>query len=106
MAAAQGGGKTKKKKWSSGKTQEKLANKVFFDKATFEKLYSEVPSYKLITPWVVVDRLKCNSSLARRGLKHLHQKGMISLVSKHGSQLIYTRSASASAAAEDVAVEE
>ncbi|KAM3717359.1 40S ribosomal protein [Dirofilaria immitis] len=53
-----GGGKAKKKKWSKGKVRDKLNNMVLFDKATYEKLYKEVITYKLITPSVVSERLK------------------------------------------------
>uniref|UniRef100_A0A3Q2PP25 40S ribosomal protein S25 n=1 Tax=Fundulus heteroclitus TaxID=8078 RepID=A0A3Q2PP25_FUNHE len=68
------GGKAKKKKWSKGKVRDKLNNLVLFDKATYDKLYKEVPNYKLITPAV-----------------ELLSKGMIKLVSKHRAHLIYTR---------------
>ncbi|CAI8015002.1 40S ribosomal protein S25 [Geodia barretti] len=44
------GGKAKKKKWSKGKVRDKLNNLCLFDKATYDKLYKEVPNYKLITP--------------------------------------------------------
>lgn len=37
-----GGGKAKKKKWSKGKVRDKLNNIVFFDQATYDKLYKEV----------------------------------------------------------------
>ncbi|CAH1970555.1 unnamed protein product [Acanthoscelides obtectus] len=70
-----GGGKAKKKKWSKGKVRDKLNNQVLFDKATYDKLYKEVPSYKLITPSVVSERLKVRGSLARRALIELQQKG-------------------------------
>ena len=53
-----GGGKAKKKKWSKGKSRDKLNNLVLFDKNTYDKLYKEVPSYKLITPSIVSERLK------------------------------------------------
>ena len=53
-----GGGKAKKKKWSKGKTRDKLNNLVLFDKGTYDKLYKEVPTYKLITPSIVSERLK------------------------------------------------
>lgn len=49
---------------------------MLFDKATYEKLYKEVPSYKLITPSVVSERLKVRGSLARRALIELQQKGI------------------------------
>lgn len=78
-------------KWSKGKVRDKLNNLVLFDKATYDKLYKEVPSYRLITPSVVSERLKIRGSLARRGLEELLSKGLIREVSKHHSQLIYTR---------------
>ena len=72
-----GGGKAKKKKWSKGKVRDKLNNMVLFDKATYDKLLKEVPSYKLITPAVVSERLKVRGSLARKALEELHRKGLI-----------------------------
>ncbi|XP_015783222.1 40S ribosomal protein S25 [Tetranychus urticae] len=86
-----GGGKAKKKKWSKGKVRDKLNNLVLFDKATYDKLLKEVPSYKLITPSVVSERLKIRGSLARKALEELLQKGLIKQVIKHHSQIIYTR---------------
>lgn len=75
-----GGGKAKKKKWSKGKVRDKLNNQVLFDKATYDKLYKEVPSYKLITPSVVSERLKVRGSLARRALIELTQKGNLNSI--------------------------
>merc|ERR1712223_2353512 len=86
-----GGGKAKKKKWSKGKTRGKLNNLVFFDKATYDKLLKEVPTYKLITPSIVSERLKERGSLAKRGLDELHEKGLIKLVLSHSAQMNYTR---------------
>merc|ERR1711890_131003 len=86
-----GGGKAKKKKWSKGKTRDKLNNLVLFDKATYDKLYKEVPTYKLITPSIVSERLKVRGSLARRALIELAEKGLIKQVVQHSSQVIYTR---------------
>nr|CAD7458165.1 unnamed protein product [Timema tahoe] len=79
------------RKWSKGKVRDKLNNQVLFDKATYEKLLKEVPSYKLITPSVVSERLKVRGSLARRALDELLQKGLIKQVIKHHAQVIYTR---------------
>ena len=56
--AKSGGGKQKKKKWSKGKQKEKVNNAVLFDQATYDKLLSEVPKYKQITPSVVSERLR------------------------------------------------
>merc|ERR1712121_169611 len=85
------GGKAKKKKWSKGKVRDKLNNLVLFDAATYDKLLKEVPSYKLITPSVVSERMKISGSLARRALDDMNQKGIISQVVKHHSQLVYSR---------------
>merc|ERR1712226_1364233 len=86
-----GGSKAKKKKWSKGKTRDKLNNLVLFDKGTYDKLYKEVPTYKLITPSIVSERLKVRGSLARRALIELMEKGLIKQVVAHSSQMIYTR---------------
>merc|ERR1711979_126499 len=86
-----GGGKAKKKKWSKGKVRDKLNNLILFDKPTYEKLYKEVPSYKLITPSVVSERLKVRASLARFALEELLEKGLIKEVDRHHGQRIYTR---------------
>lgn len=98
-------------KWSKGKVRDKLNNLVLFDKGTYDKFLKEVPSYKLITPSVVSERLKIRGSLARRALAEMHEKGMIRLVIKHHSQIIYTRTtkaddAAAEAEAEAAAAEE
>uniref|UniRef100_A0A194AKV2 40S ribosomal protein S25 n=1 Tax=Pinctada fucata TaxID=50426 RepID=A0A194AKV2_PINFU len=86
-----GGGKAKKKKWSKGKVRDKLNNLILFDKATYDKFKKEVPTYKLITPSVVSERMKVRGSLAKIALRELHKEGKIKLVSKHHSQFIYTR---------------
>merc|ERR1712053_18956 len=90
-----GGGKAKKKKWSKGKTRDKLNNLVLFDKATYDKPLKEVPTYKLITPSIVSERLKVRGSLARKALIQLENEGKISCVVRHSSQMIYTRPHSA-----------
>lgn len=86
---------------------------MLFDKASYDKLLKEVPSYKLITPSVVSERLKVRGSLARKALDELCEKGMqqlnfnlfkyliylvikfcvglIKQVIQHHAQLIYTR---------------
>ncbi|KAI8917779.1 S25 ribosomal protein [Powellomyces hirtus] len=95
-----GGGKAKKKKWSKGKVKDKANNAVVFDKTTYDKLFKEAPTYKLITPSVLVDRLRINGSLARVAIRELESKGLIRLVSSHNSQLIYTRATKAEDAEE------
>merc|ERR1711962_1676424 len=86
-----GGGKAKKKKWPKGKTRDKLNNLVLFDKATYDKLLKEVPTYKLIPPSIVSERLKVRGSLSRKALTELVQKGLIKQVVQHSAQTIYTR---------------
>ncbi|KAG0258891.1 40S ribosomal protein S25 [Actinomortierella ambigua] len=85
------GGKNKKKKWSKGKVKDKANNQVVLDKPTFDKLMKEVPTYKLVSPSVLVDRLRINGSLARVAIRELAKQGLIVPVSTHGAQLIYTR---------------
>ncbi|PPD83176.1 40S ribosomal protein S25-4 [Gossypium hirsutum] len=89
--AKSGGGKQKKKKWSKGKQKEKVNNMVLFDQATYDKLLSEAPKYKLITPSILSDRMRINGSLARKAIRELMARGSIRLVSAHSSQQIYTR---------------
>jgi len=96
-----GGGKAKKKKWSKGKVRDKLNNLVLFDKPTLEKLQKEVPSYKLITPSVVSERLKIRGSLARFALKELESQGLIKRVVTHHAQIIYTRNSKAGETVEE-----
>ncbi|XLR01088.1 hypothetical protein S83_067286 [Arachis hypogaea] len=46
------------KKWSKGKQKEKVNNQVLFDQGTYDKLLSEAPKFKLITPSILSDRLR------------------------------------------------
>ena len=85
------GGKAKKKKWSKGKTRDKLNNLVLFDQGTYDKMMKEVPTYKLITPSIVSERMKVRGSLARKALRELLEKGLIKEVVNHNAQHIYTR---------------
>eukprot|EP00742_Colponemidia_sp_Colp-10_P010951 GILJ01012092.1.p1 GENE.GILJ01012092.1~~GILJ01012092.1.p1 ORF type:complete len:143 (+),score=48.35 GILJ01012092.1:34-429(+) len=92
-APANKGAKKTTKKWSKGKTREALQNAVMFDKATLDKLNTEVPKWKLITPTVVSDRLKISAALASKGLRMLAEKKTIKLVSASSKFKIYARSA-------------
>jgi small subunit ribosomal protein S25e len=57
--------------------KEKLSNLVLFDKATYEKMISDVPKQKLITPSIISEKLKVNGSLARKAVKELISKNLI-----------------------------
>ncbi|PPR87881.1 hypothetical protein GOBAR_AA32811 [Gossypium barbadense] len=81
--AKSGGGKQKKKKWSKGKQKEKVNNMVLFDQATYDKLLSEAPKYKLITPSILSDRMRINGSLARKAIRELMARGSIRIQAKY-----------------------
>ena len=78
-------------KWSKGKVKEKLANLVLFDKTTYEKMLTDVPKQKLITPSIISEKLKVNGSLARKAVRELVSKGLIRPVLTHKHQQIFTR---------------
>ncbi|KAL3581255.1 hypothetical protein D5086_015587 [Populus alba] len=88
--AKSGGGKQKKKKWSKGKQKEKVNNMVLFDQATYDKLLSEAPKYKLITPSVLSDRLRISGSLARKAIKDLMARGSIRMYHFVPVSFLYT----------------
>ncbi|KAK3343613.1 putative ribosomal protein S25.e.c7 [Lasiosphaeria hispida] len=96
MAPAATGAKKQKKKWSKGKVKDKAQHAVILDKATSDKLYKDVQSYRLVTVAILVDRLKINGSLARTCLKDLEEKGQIKQVVGHSKMKIYTRAVTAS----------
>ncbi|KAK3420941.1 hypothetical protein EUGRSUZ_G01618 [Eucalyptus grandis] len=79
----------KQKKRSKGKQKEKVNNMVLFDQATYDKLLSKAPMYKLITPSILSNRLRVNGSLARKAIRELMAGGLIRMVSAHASQQIY-----------------
>ncbi|KAI4162701.1 MAG: hypothetical protein LQ342_003747 [Letrouitia transgressa] len=93
--AAASAGKKQKKKWSKGKVKDKANHAVVLDKATSDKLYKDVQSYRLITVATLVDRLKINGSLARKALGDLEEKGQIKKVVGHSKLAVYTRAVTA-----------
>lgn len=70
--------------------KDKSNHAVVLDKATSDKLYKDVQSYRLITVATLVDRLKINGSLARKALAELEQKGQIKKVVGHSKMNIYS----------------
>merc|ERR1712177_149910 len=89
--AAMSSGKGKKKKWSKGKVRDKLQNAALFDKTTWDKFKKDVPGYKVITPSICSERMKIRASLAKFGLRKLHEEGLITCVAKHSAQVVYTK---------------
>ncbi|KAK5781625.1 eS25 family ribosomal protein PWA37_004519 [Arxiozyma heterogenica] len=90
-AAALAGGKKSKKKWSKKAHKDKAQHAVILDQEKYDRILKEVPTYRYISVSVLVDRLKLGGSLARVALKHLEAEGIIKPVSKHATQVIYTR---------------
>ncbi|EPB91022.1 30S ribosomal protein S25e [Mucor circinelloides 1006PhL] len=78
-------------KWSAKKVKDKANNLVILDKPTYDRLFKEVPTYKLISQSVLVDRLKLNGSLARIAIRELEAQGLIKAISRHHSQVIYSK---------------
>lgn len=60
-----------------------------------DRIMKEVPTYKIISQSVLVDRMKVNGSLARRAIAHLEKEGLIKRVVHHNAQLVYTRATAA-----------
>lgn len=60
--AKSGGEKQTNKKWSKGKQKEKVNNMVLLDQATYDKLLSEAPKFKLNTQSILSDHLRINGS--------------------------------------------
>ncbi|OAV95138.1 hypothetical protein PTTG_03858 [Puccinia triticina 1-1 BBBD Race 1] len=89
VAAASGHKAAKKKKWSKGKVRDKSNNHVICDKPTFDKIFKEVPTYKMISQSVLIDRMKINGSLARVAIQHLEREGLIKRIVHHRGQLVY-----------------
>merc|ERR1712137_244143 len=90
-AAAGSGGKGNKKKWSKGKSKDKVQNAVLFDPELYKKVLGDVPKQRVITVSNVSEKYRLNGALARATIAHLHSKGLIRQVAKHHSILIYTR---------------
>jgi len=92
-------GKGKKKKWSKGKLREKKAHRVVFTKGLLDQFIKEVPKkQKLVTVYNLVENYKINCSLARKGIRELLKRNLISPVAPSGTYGIWTKSASVLAA--------
>lgn len=90
-------------------------NAVVVDKPTYDKIIKEVPTYKVISQSVLIDRhkgaflclqmtspvlssclLTCfsppvNGSVARAAIKYLEKEGLIKRIIHHRAQQLYTR---------------
>lgn len=72
-------------KWSKGKLKEKSNNMVLFDTATYDKLLSEVPKYKMITLSVLSDRLRVRLARVGTCFTVFYQAGFL-----RGSEQLFT----------------
>lgn len=63
---------------------------VVLDKPTYDRILKEVPTYKMISQSVLIDRMKINGSLARVAIQHLVREGQIKKVIHHHGQLVYS----------------
>ena len=66
-----------KKKWSKGKSKDKLENQVFIDKKTFDTIEGAVARLPLISVSVLHDKYKIIGSIARRLIRHFEAAGKI-----------------------------
>lgn len=89
-APSSGGKAAKKKKWSKGKVKDKAQHAVVCDKATFDRIMKEAPTWRLISQSILIERLKVNGSLARVAIRHLEKEGLIKRIVHHSGQLIYS----------------
>jgi small subunit ribosomal protein S25e len=81
-----------KKKWSKGKGGREAASlEVLFTEKSLARAKTDIPKMKLITVSTVVERLKCNGSLARQAINILEKEGAIICVAKTHKQYVYTR---------------
>jgi ribosomal protein S25 len=60
-----------------------------FDKKSLGSLTKEVPKMKLITLSRVSEQLGVTASVAKIGLRHLKEKGMVKPVVLHNKMLVY-----------------
>jgi small subunit ribosomal protein S25e len=55
-----------------------------------DKILKEVPTYKMISQSVLIERMKINGSLARKAMRTLEDMGLIKKVVHHHGQWVYS----------------
>ena len=63
-----------------------------FDTVVFDRIIKEVPTFKMISQSVLIDRMKIGGSLARVAIRHLEGMGLIRAIVHHNGQLVYSKS--------------
>lgn len=76
--------------------KDKAQHAVAVDKAIFDRIVKEVPTFRFISVSILIERLKINGSLARKAIQHLKKEGTIKCVVHHSAQRIYSKSESSS----------
>lgn len=66
-----------KKKWSKGKTTDKLENQVFLDKKAFDIMEAGIGKLPVISVSILHDKYKIIGSIARKVLRHFEAAGKI-----------------------------
>lgn len=66
-----------KKKWSKGKSKDKLENQVFIDKKTFDIIEAAIVRLPLISISVLHDKYKIIGSIARKLIRYFEAGGKI-----------------------------
>lgn len=64
---------------------------VVLDQPMYDRILKEVPTFKMISQSILIDRLKINGSLARVAIRHLERDGSIKRIVHHRGQWVYTR---------------
>ncbi|KAL0226427.1 hypothetical protein P9112_013751 [Eukaryota sp. TZLM1-RC] len=84
-----------RKKWSKGRVRDKLNNNCFLTKDIHAKLMKDIPSKRLITPFIVSESLKVSATVAKIVLRQMAEEGSIKPVAQHSALQIYTRATEA-----------
>jgi len=82
--------------------REKKQHRVVFNKGLLDQFIKEVPKkQKVVTIYSLVENYKINCSLARRGIRELINRNLITPVAPSGTYGIWTRSAAVEKAEKD-----
>merc|ERR1711904_442578 len=81
--------KGKRKKWSKGRTKDKVPKLCLFERDLYKKFIADVPKYNMISVAVLADRFKINGSLARAAINEMFRKNLIVKIFSHGKLCLF-----------------
>jgi hypothetical protein len=55
-----------------------------------DKIFKEVPTYKMISQSILIERMKINGSVARKAMRTLEAQGLIKKVVQHHGQWVFS----------------